>query len=201
MNMRLAGLVGVLLILAIPVSARAQFGLSIGFGDGGHGHYGHGYPGYYGHGHGGHGNHSSTGEVLMGVGAILNGVGAVAGNSQPDVVVVPQPVYVPQPANYGGAYSDLAEASVTPPTNARATSTVKANIKIINPKTNTQTLGYTLDGKWTYQIGPGQQQQLDQPYEIAFDRGGTVTRYSLTSGIYTFTPQPDGAWELYNSQE
>jgi len=46
----------------------------------------------------------------------------------------------------------------------------KATIKIVNPSTNTQTLGYTLDGKHVYHIKPGESQELDQEYEIAFDR-------------------------------
>ena len=164
-------------------------GIAVGVGVGSGGGYHHG--GYYG----GHGPYSYPGGVSVGVG----------------IVPVPAPIYVQQPTYVAPTYaapsyeqpSEDSGEYVPAPTNeaAEVQPAKKATIKIVNPSSNTQTLGYTLDGKYVYHIKPGESQELDQEYEIAFDRsnGLGAARYSLTSGTYKFTPKEDGSWELYNN--
>lgn len=201
--------VKVCLVLALltGLAWSAPPGSRGGHGGGGGGGHSGGHSGGYHHGH------DSTGEILFGVGAILGGVGAIT-NSGPGYYAAPQPVYVqpqpvyvqPQPAYaqpQTAAYEPEEEQqAVAAPANPPSAPPKKTSIKIVNPKTNTATLSYTLDGQ-VYQIKPGETQDLEYEYEIAFDRGngGASVRYSLTKGVYTFTPTAEGTWELYNSDK
>ena len=192
------------IVLVTGSASSAPPGSRGGHGGGGHpgGHSGvyiGGYSGGYSGGHHHH-SHNSTADILFGVGAVLGGVGAISNGPPPyygeRYYAAPQPVYAqPEPV-----YEPSDEEAVVTPSNPPPTPPKKTSIKIVNPKTNTATLSYTLDGE-VYQIKPGEVQELEYEYEIAFDRGngGAAGRYSLTKGVYTFTPTAEGAWELYNS--
>lgn len=71
-------------------------------------------------------------------------------------------------------------------------------ITIVNPATNSGTIGYTLNGA-RYQIAPGESQKLDYKYVIEFDQGAAkgLTSYTLgDDGVYRFTQDKDGSWTL-----
>jgi hypothetical protein len=75
-------------------------------------------------------------------------------------------------------------------------------IVINNPAANNLTLSYSLDGM-AYAIAPGYRQELreDRAWVIQFSRGTNLNeaRYSLRSGLYTFTGTNHG-WDLYRSE-
>jgi hypothetical protein len=106
--------------------------------------------------------------------------------------------YQPSYSSYAQPYSyvqpSYSQASFSAPVYAPQ----PANITISNPTTNGIALSYMLDGQ-VFTMQPGQIQKLERTATIDFNRGGAFgnARYSLTDGVYTFTPSGIG-WELYH---
>ena len=77
-------------------------------------------------------------------------------------------------------------------------------VTIRNPAEPGIQLSYTIDARQGYDIAARQTQQLATKgsYLIEFDRGGEFgrARYTITEGLYDFTPTDHG-WELYRQPE
>ena len=77
-------------------------------------------------------------------------------------------------------------------------------VTIRNPAEPGAELSYTIDSRHAYEIATGQTQQLTTKgsYLIEFDRGGDFgrARYTITEGLYDFTPTDHG-WELYRQPD
>jgi hypothetical protein len=77
-------------------------------------------------------------------------------------------------------------------------------VTIRNPAEPGARLSYTIDARHAQDIAPGAAQQLDAKgsYLIEFDRGGDFgrARYTITEGLYEFTPT-DRGWELYRQPD
>jgi hypothetical protein len=75
-------------------------------------------------------------------------------------------------------------------------------IRISNPESTATTLSYALNDNYSFDIQPGDNQDLDssQTWVIEFDRGGDLgtVRYTLDSGEYYFGESNHG-WELYHA--
>jgi hypothetical protein len=73
-------------------------------------------------------------------------------------------------------------------------------VTIRNPAASAVTLSYVIDSRQAYEIAAGQTEQLTAKgsYLVEFDRGGDFgrARYTITEGLYDFTPTDHG-WELY----
>ncbi len=95
--------------------------------------------------------------------------------------------------------SDTPSVSVNPAPQVASNPAPRADITLINPKTNGATLRYTLSGV-SYSLKPGYTQQVHQQCVITFDRGGSsgVVSYTLSEGTYRFQPS-EGAWELFQT--
>jgi hypothetical protein len=77
-------------------------------------------------------------------------------------------------------------------------------VTIRNPVEPGAQLSYTIDARHAYDIAPGASQLLDTKgsYLVEFDRGGDFgrARYTITEGLYEFTPT-DRGWELYRQPD
>ena len=77
-------------------------------------------------------------------------------------------------------------------------------VTIRNPAEPGAQLSYTIDSRHVYDMAPGQMQQLATKgsYLVEFDRGGEFgrARYTITEGLYDFTPT-DRGWELYRQPD
>jgi len=73
---------------------------------------------------------------------------------------------------------------------------------IVNPKENGVVLRYVLDGK-EIELPPGHYQNLGlgHAWTVEFDRGGSLGkhRYSITNGLFEFTPTSEG-WQLFQQK-
>lgn len=156
---------------ARPAAAQIRFSV----GSGGFA-VGNAPPGYYPYGYG---NRYGTGYPY---GRPYGGTTVVIGGySQPRTRYV-EPRYVEQaPAPYDGP-----------------------GVTIRNPAEPGAALSYTIDSRHSFDIATGQSQHLSTKgsYLVEFDRGGDFgrARYTITEGLYDFTPTDHG-WELYRQPD
>jgi Tat protein secretion system quality control protein TatD with DNase activity len=76
------------------------------------------------------------------------------------------------------------------------------NIRIVNPAEYQVAWGYLIDGE-AKTLPSGSTQELTRKAVIRFDRGGDAgaAEYSLDQGVYTFTKDKGGKWDLVQEAE
>ena len=140
-------------------------------------------------------------RVGPGVGVSVGGIGVSVGGYGYFPYGYPSsyPYYSSSPY-YGYSssyYGDYDAAHMVAIPNSMAGSYTRATL--VNPASNGATLAFQVNGQ-PYTLAPGTQQEVlaGPGAEIAFGRGGPlgVARYSLSGGVYDFTPTP-GGWELF----
>jgi hypothetical protein len=75
---------------------------------------------------------------------------------------------------------------------------------LLNPKTNPAGVNYVLNSRYSYDMQPGERQQLKSTAKgwlVSFDRGGKygTARYTVTDGTYQFV-LTDKGWDLVRKQ-
>jgi len=167
------------------------------------GHHGGHYGGHYGGHHGGHYGHG----VHLG----FYGLGHVGGHYYPYYhsyypyyggYSSAYRYYYPRSYGYGVTYGQGDLSAAVPANPLPGTGVGTARVTVVNPPESTSALSFSLAGQ-VYTLEPSSRKEFraSQGSIVEFDRGGAFgrARYTVSDGIYTFTPT-DRGWELYHSQ-
>ena len=115
--------------------------------------------------------------------------------------------YPPYPGGYPaypGGYPPAVVGQPVPDATAPGPPTSVDPIVLLNPKSNAASVGYVLGGSYSYDMNPGEEQELKPTstgWVVSFDRGGSygTARYTVTDGTYQFV-LTDKGWDLVRKQ-